>query len=44
VFEGCDLFDYSEAVKGLTFEYIEELLDCMFEDEYFAMSTVVPVK
>ncbi len=43
IFEGCDLFDYSEAVKGLTFEDVEDLLSVMFDEEFFAMSTVLPV-
>lgn len=43
VFEGCDLFDYAEAVKGLTFEFVSELLETSFKDECFAMSTVCPV-
>lgn len=43
VFEGCDLFDYSLAVRELTFEYVCELLASMFDDSFFAMSTVYPV-
>lgn len=43
IFEGCDLFDYSEAVKSLTFEEVEGLLKDMFADECFAMSAVYPV-
>ena len=43
IFEGCDLFDYTDAVKNLTFEYVNELLACMFDEECFTMSTVFPV-
>ncbi len=43
IFEGCDLFDYSEAVRELEFEDVENLLKCMFDDSFFAMSTVCPV-
>ncbi len=43
IFEGCDLFDYADAVKELTFEYVNELLGCMFDEKFFAMSTVFPV-
>ena len=43
IFEGCDLFDYADAVKNLTFEYVNELLGSMFNEEFFTMSTVFPV-
>ena len=43
IFEGCDLFDYSDVIRKLTFEDVEKLLSDMFNDEFFAMSTVCPI-
>lgn len=43
IFEGCDLFDYSNAVRSVTFEDVESLLGTMFNEECTAMSTVYPV-
>ena len=43
IFEGCDLFDYSDVIRDLTFEDVEKLLSDMFDEEYFAMSTVCPI-
>ena len=44
IFEGCDLFDYSDVIRELTFDDVEKLLLDMFKDEFFAMSTVSPIE
>ena len=43
IFEGCDLFDYAEVVKNLTFEDVQGLLLKMFDDDFYAISVVSPV-
>jgi len=43
IFDGCDMFDYAEVVRGLTFEYTRELLLKMFDDEFYAISVVSPI-
>ena len=43
IFEDCDIFDYAEVVKELTFEYVEQLVNTMFKDEFFALSSVCPI-
>ncbi len=43
IFEDCDLFDYADVVKNLTFEYVEKLLMEMFNDSFFAISVVSPL-
>ncbi len=43
IFEGCDMFDYADVVRELTFEYTEGLLMKMFDDEFYAISVVSPV-
>ena len=43
IFEDCDMFDYAQVIKELQFEDVEKLLDTVFKDEYFAISTVLPM-
>ncbi len=43
IFEDCDMFDYAEVIRELKFEDVEELLNNVFCDEYFAMSTIMPL-
>jgi len=43
LFEDCDLFDYARAVRVLEFDDVSKLLGEMFDDSFFAMSTVFPV-
>ncbi len=43
IFEGCDMFDYADVVRGLTFEYTQELLMKMFDEDFYAISVVSPV-
>ena len=43
IFEDCDMFDYAEVIKDLTFEDVKKLLNTMFDDRFFAMSTVFPL-
>lgn len=41
-YDGIDLFDYPNIIDSITFEYVEELLDKMFKDEFFAISIIRP--
>lgn len=43
IFEGCDLFDYAEVIKDLELDYVNLLLKEMFDDSFFAISTVCPL-
>lgn len=43
IFEDCDMFDYADVIKALTFEDVEDLLSTMFDDSFFAISTVYPL-
>ena len=37
-----DLFEYPKIIESVTFEYVCELLDTVFDDEYFTLSVVRP--
>ena len=41
--EGLDLFEYPEILDSVSFEYVNELLFSMFDDEKFSLSTVKPL-
>ena len=41
-YDKVDLFKYPEIINEITFEYITELLETAFKDEYFVLSTVKP--
>lgn len=41
--EGLDVFEYPEILNTVTFEYVTELLGCMFQKEKFSMSTIQPL-
>ena len=43
LFEGCDIFDNADAIRALELNDVLGLLDTMYSDEYFAISTVNPV-
>ena len=43
IFEGCDLFDYADVIKDLELDYVNGLLKTMFDDSFFALSTVCPL-
>ena len=42
--DDVDLFDYVEEIKNVAFEDILPLLDTLFDEKYFAMSVVEPIK
>lgn len=41
--EGLDVFEYPEVLNSVTFEYVTELLGCMFDENKFSMSTIQPL-
>ena len=41
-YDGIDLFAYPDIIDGITFEYIENLLETNFKDEYFVLSLIRP--
>lgn len=41
-YDNIGLFDYPEIIGGITFEYVEELLEKAFSDECFVLSVVKP--
>lgn len=43
-YDKIDLFEYPDIIGGITFEYVEELLEKAFRDEYFVLSVVKPEK
>ena len=42
LFDDCDLLDEAEIINSITFEYVTELLNELFKEEYYAMSVVYP--
>jgi predicted Zn-dependent peptidase len=44
LFDGCDIFDTSEIINSISFEYVSELLNNLFKEEYYAMSIVYPTE
>lgn len=41
-YDGLDIFQYTDIINSITFEYVEELLQTMFCDEFFVFSTIQP--
>ena len=41
-YDNIDVFEYPDIIDSITFEYVNELLDTAFKDEYFVLSTVKP--
>lgn len=41
-YDGLDLFAYPEIIGEITLEYIENLLDTVFEDDRFVLSVIKP--
>ena len=42
-YDGVDLFEYPDIVESISFEYISELLEKIFADEYFSLSVIKPL-
>ena len=43
-FDGVDLFDFPEIIKSISLEYVTELLESFYKEEYYAMSVVNPIE
>lgn len=44
VFDGGDILDAPEIISSIDIEYVTELLNSMYKEEYYAMSVVNPLK
>lgn len=44
VFDNGDILDFTDIMGNLEYEYTNELFKSMFKDEYYTMTTVVPVE
>ena len=43
-FDGADLLDAPDMIEAIDLEYVTELLNDGFKEEYYAMSVVNPIK
>ena len=43
-FDDADIFDTPEIISSITYEYVCELFESTFKEEYYALSIVEPVK
>ena len=41
-YDNIDVFEYPDIIESVTFEYVKELLDSAFKDEYFVLSAIKP--
>lgn len=44
LFDGADLLSTPDIINSITFEYVEDLLNEAFKEEYYAMSIVKPIE
>lgn len=44
VFDGGDILDAPEVISSIDIDYVSELLNSMYKEEYYAMSVVNPIK
>jgi predicted Zn-dependent peptidase len=44
IFDDADILDTPEIITSVTYEYVSELLNTMFKEEYYAMSVVKPIQ
>ena len=44
VFDGGDILDAPEIISSIDIEYVSELLNSLYKEEYYAMSVVNPLK
>ena len=43
-YDNIDVFEYPNIIDSITYEYVNELLDTAFKDEYFVLSAIKPEK
>ena len=43
-YDNIDVFEYPSIIGSVTLEYVNELLDIVFKDEYFVLSAIKPEK
>ena len=44
VFDDGDILDFTDIMGNLDYDYTNELFKSMFKDEYYTMTTVLPVE
>lgn len=44
LFDGADILDAPDIISSIDYEYVSELLNSMYKEEYYAMSVVEPLK
>lgn len=44
VFDGGDILDAPDVISSIDIDYVSELLNSMYKEEYYAMSVVNPIK
>lgn len=41
-YDNIDVFEYPDIIESITYEYVTELLESAFKDEYFVLSAIKP--
>jgi predicted Zn-dependent peptidase len=44
VFDGGDMLDYAEVIRGLDFEYITAVFNSIFEESHYTLAKVLPLE
>ena len=44
LFDGADILDAPDIISSIDYEYVSELLNSMYKEEYYTMSVVEPLK
>ena len=44
LFDGADILDAPDIISSIDYDYVTELLNSMYKEEYYAMSVVEPLK
>ncbi|MGI6203253.1 MAG: EF-P 5-aminopentanol modification-associated protein YfmH [Eubacteriales bacterium] len=44
VFEGGDMLDYADIIRGLDFDYTSAVFNTVFEDTHYTLATVLPLE
>ena len=43
IFEGTDIFEYTDTISGIEYEYVSQLLSDVYKDEYYTIATIYPL-
>ena len=44
LFDGADILDAPDIISSIDYEYVSELLNSMYKEEYYTMAVVEPLK